>query len=78
MTTDLYFVPFITHSADKIIIVVEAHSAQEATALAQLEALDIGALDEDEVGDPDAECYFLEPEKISPAQGISGVRLRIS
>lgn len=74
-TTDLYFVPFETPSADKITIVVEASSPEEATRIAEGKAIDIGALDESEIGDDDSECYFLAPIRIEPVQGHPGIRM---
>ena len=74
MNTKLYYMEFVTPGADSENCIVEAHSPEEATKLAQENAIRIGMMDEDEINDPDAEVYYLDPEEIEEKTGSPGIR----
>ncbi len=71
----LWFCHLATQSADKLYMIIEAESPEEATRLAEDEAIRRGDMSEFERDDPDAECYVYPPDEISPMTGSPGVRL---
>lgn len=77
MTTELYLLELETPSADKVTLIVEASSPEEAKTMAEAEAIDIGALDEEELEEEDPECYFTQPILIPRLSGKPNIAARI-
>lgn len=71
--TQLYLLELATQADDKMKLIIEATSPEQATQMANTTAIQVGYMDEFDMADQDPEVFFYTPQCIGDPTGEADV-----
>ena len=71
--TRIYLLELATQSDDKMKLIVEATSPEQATQMANSTAIQVGYMDEFDMADQDPEVFFYTPQCLGEPTGEADV-----